>query len=135
MMVRKRLLSPRQVRRVPPQFSWVDHRLIREHRLEGCVPEAWALYLFLVTVADAEGLSYYAERTLQQRLGFNEDRLRTARSQLLRAGLIAYEAPLYQVLGLEPAGTWSPVKTRASSCDGTAVSIAEVLGTLMGGAR
>jgi hypothetical protein len=135
MRVRKRLLCPQQVRRVPPQFSWVDHRLIRDNRLEGCAPETWALYLFLVTVADVEGLSYYAERTLQQRLGLHEDRLRTARSQLLRAGLIAYEAPLYQVLGLEPAGARPPVKARPMSGDGTAVSIAEVLGALMGGAR
>jgi len=135
MMVRKRLLCPRQLRRVPPQFSWVDHRLIRDHRLEGCAPETWALYLFLVTVADAEGLSYYAEHTLQQRLGLSEDRLRTARSQLLRAGLIAYEAPLYQVLGLEPARTRPLAKARPSSCTGAAVSIAEVLGALMGGAR
>ena len=89
MIVRKRLLCPRQRRRVPPRFSWVDHRLIRENRLEGCAPETWALYLFLVTVADAEGLSYYAEHTLQQRLGLSEERLRTARRQLLRAGLIA----------------------------------------------
>ena len=135
MRVRKRLLCPRQVRRVPPQFSWIDHRLIRDNRLEGCAPETWALYLFLVTVADVEGLSYYAERTLQQRLGLSEDRLRTARSQLLRAGLIAYEAPLYQVLGLEPAGARPPVKARPTSGNGTAVSIAEVLGALMGGAR
>jgi hypothetical protein len=93
------------------------------------------LYLFLVTVADAQGLSYYADPTLQQRLGFSEDRLRTARSQLLRTGLIAYEAPLYQVLGLEPAGTPACAKARPSSGDGAAVSIAEVLSTLMGGAR
>jgi hypothetical protein len=131
MRVRKRLLCPGQARRVPPQFSWVDHRLIRENRLEGCAPEAWALYLFLVAVADAEGLSYYAEHTLQQRLELSEDRIRTARSQLLRAGLIAYEAPLYQVLGLEPTRTQPLAKARPSSCDGAAVSIAEVLGALM----
>lgn len=123
------------MRRVPPQFSWVDHRLIRENRLEGCLPETWALYLFLVTVADAEGLSYYADPTLQQRLGCSEDRLRTARSQLLRAGLIAYEAPLYQVLGLEPAGVPAHAKAKPPSGEGAVVSIAEVLGRLTGGAR
>ena len=41
-MVHKRLLYPQ--RRTPEQFSWVDHRLVRERRLEPCSAEAWALY-------------------------------------------------------------------------------------------
>ena len=55
-MVRKRLL--RAQRQIPKQFSWVDHRLVRERRLEPCSAEAWALYLFLVTVADAKGCCF-----------------------------------------------------------------------------
>ena len=42
------------------QFSWVDHRLVRERRLQRCPAEAWALYLFLLTVGAAQGLSYYS---------------------------------------------------------------------------
>ena len=45
-MVRKRLVYPQRQRRTPEQFSWVDHRLVRERRLEPCSAEAWALYLF-----------------------------------------------------------------------------------------
>lgn len=115
---------------MPPQFSWVDHRLIRDKRLSGCTSAAWALYLFLVTVADSEGLSYYSDQTLGQRLGQSEEEVRTARGQLLRADLIAYEAPLYQVLSLDPAALLST----ARGCAGKAVSIAEVLGALTGGA-
>ena len=48
-MVEKRLLCPNRRRRTPAQFSWLDHRLMRERRLESCPLEAWALYLFLVT--------------------------------------------------------------------------------------
>ena len=48
-MVEKRLLCPNRRRRTPAQFSWLDHRLMRERRLESCPIEAWALYLFLVT--------------------------------------------------------------------------------------
>ena len=33
-MVQKRLLCPRRRRRTPEQFSWLDHRLVRERRLE-----------------------------------------------------------------------------------------------------
>ena len=45
-MVEKRLLCPNRRRRTPAQFSWLDHRLMRERRLESCPVEAWALYLF-----------------------------------------------------------------------------------------
>ena len=32
-MIEKHLLCPERVRRVPPHFSWVDHRLVRDHHL------------------------------------------------------------------------------------------------------
>ena len=63
-MVEKRLLCPNRRRRTPAQFSWLDHRLMRERRLESRPVEAWALYLFLVTVGDAQGLSYYCDASL-----------------------------------------------------------------------
>jgi ubiquinone/menaquinone biosynthesis C-methylase UbiE len=55
--MKKKIIDPSRIRRIPSQFSWVDHRLIRHRRLSGRSSQAWALYLFLVTVADAEGLS------------------------------------------------------------------------------
>ena len=65
--VHKRLISVNSAR-VPPQFSWVDQRLVRERVIDHLSHEACALYLFLVTVADAQGLSFYADRSLCQRL-------------------------------------------------------------------
>ncbi|KAF0139411.1 MAG: hypothetical protein FD153_955 [Rhodospirillaceae bacterium] len=121
---------------MPSQFSWVDHRLIRDEWLVGCTPSAWALYLFLVTVSDFEGLSYYSDHALAQRLGLNEEEVRTARGQLLRADLIAYETPLCQVLSLEPEALRGTVRSgQRAPVAGTAVSIGEVLGALIGGAR
>lgn len=100
----KRLLRPERARRIPAQFSWVDHRLVRERHLERCSPEALALYLMLVTVGDAQGLSYYAEASVCERLGgWSLAQLRRARQGLIDADLIAYRAPLYQVLSLERA--------------------------------
>ena len=55
-MTVKRVLCPERLRQLPTHFSWVDHRLVRAHYLEHCDPPAAALYLFLVTVADAQGL-------------------------------------------------------------------------------
>ena len=55
--MKKRVLNPERLRKIPPQFSWIDHRLARENYFLRCDHPAWALYLFLTSVADAEGLS------------------------------------------------------------------------------
>lgn len=99
----KHLIASHRLRRVPRQFSWVDHRLVRGNYLMKASAPAWALYLVLITVGDEQGLSYYADRTLARLLSLHEDSIAEARRQLLQAGVIAYEAPLYQVLGLEVA--------------------------------
>ena len=100
-MIEKHLLCPERMRRVPPHFSWVDHRLVRDHHLRRADAKAWALYLVLVTVGDEHGLSYYSDATLGRLLSLAADEVVAARGQLLAAALIAHEAPLYQVLALE----------------------------------
>jgi len=97
----KHLLDPERLRKIPPQFSWIDQRLVREHYIERLSHAADALYLFLLTVADARGLSFYSERSIGRHLAMAADRLDTARKELVRADLIAYQHPLYQVLSLD----------------------------------
>jgi hypothetical protein len=109
----KRVICPERIRKIPAQFSWVDHRLVRDRYIERCDACAAALYLFLVTVADAQGLSYYADTSLARRLSLAPARLEMARNDLIRIGLIAWQRPLYQVLALdvpaqEPAPSPSP---------------------------
>jgi len=65
-----------------------------------CDCRGLGLYLLLVTVGDAEGLSYYSDAKAAELLSLDAAGLREARRQLLAAGLIAYERPLYQVLEL-----------------------------------
>lgn len=100
-MTIKRVLCPERVRQIPAQFSWVDQRLVRERHIERCDPPAAALYLFLITVADAHGLSYYSDAALVRCLSMSAARLSQARGDLIRGGLIAYQHPLYQVLALD----------------------------------
>ncbi len=102
--MKKRVLNPERLRKVPPQFSWIDHRLVQENYFIRCDHPAWALYLFLTSVADAQGLSYYSDASLMRRLKMDLVVLSASRQQLIQAGLIAYEKPLYQVLSLELAG-------------------------------
>jgi len=101
MPVFKSVLCPEQLRHVPPQFSWIDHRLVRDRHIAGRSAEALALYLFLVTVADGQGLSYYSDAGIGKLLPLDESALARARQELIRARLIAYEKPLYQVLSLD----------------------------------
>jgi hypothetical protein len=101
--MKKRLLNPERVRKVPPQFSWIDHRLVQQNYFVRCDHPAWALYLFLTSVADAQGLSYYSDASLVRRLKMDPVVLSASRQQLVGAGLIAYEKPFYQVLNLESA--------------------------------
>jgi hypothetical protein len=54
-------------------------------------------------VADAQGLSYYAEPSLCQRLSLTASELHQARQVLITHGLIAYYRPLSQVLALDAA--------------------------------
>lgn len=102
MPVIKRVLCPPLLRRVPEQFSWIDHRLVRDRHIAGRSAEALALYLFLVTVADGQGLSYYSDAAIGRLLPLDAARLAGARQELIRARLIAYSKPLYQVLSLDP---------------------------------
>ena len=99
----QRPISLVKLRKVPKQFSWVDQRLVRDRYSDQLSPEACALYLFLVTVADAQGLSYYADSSLCQRLSLTSTALYQARQALITRGLVAYHRPLYQVLALDAA--------------------------------
>ena len=99
----KRPLSLARLRKVPKQFSWVDQRLVRERYIDQLSHQACALYLFLLTVADAQGLSYYADPSLCQRLSMASTELHQARQALITRDLVAYQRPLYQVLALDAA--------------------------------
>jgi hypothetical protein len=103
MAVIKRVLCPRLLRKVPSQFSWIDHRLVRDRHICRCSHPALSLYLFLVTVCDGQGLSYYSDASIMRLLKLDPPGLARARQELINARLIAHQCPLYQVLALEAA--------------------------------
>lgn len=113
---------------------------MQRHLIDRCDVRAAALYLFLVTVADAQGLSYFGGVTLMQRLHLSAEDLSAARRQLLELDLVAYEAPLYQVLaiaGTIPAPAPASASPRAAAPapgaagnTGAPVSLATLLGQL-----
>ena len=130
----KLVLRPERLRLVPEQFSWIDQALVQRHFIDCCDTRGAALYLFLLTVADAQGLSYYGTSTIAGRLHLSADELGAARAQLMALDLIAYQAPLYQVLSLPGTQTAqrkspnapAPAPLRSSSHVGP-LSLAQLL--------
>ena len=126
-------ILPQRQRHIPPHFSWIDHRLVRDGHVRGRSATALALYLFLVTVSDAEGLSWYSDGGLCQQLAWGEAQLQQARAELQQVGLIAYRKPLVQVLDLALAPT--PLPSRSRRADGEAAAVGDILKRLTGGAQ
>lgn len=127
MQIKKRVLCAQRLRKVPPQFSWVDQRLVRQGYVQRCDHAALALYLVLVTVADAEGLSYYSDASLERMLRLDHAGLCAARSGLAAAGLAVYEKPLYQVLALEQPQSPLALPPRSSQTRSLKEVLAQVL--------
>jgi hypothetical protein len=122
----KVLLRPDRLRVVPARFSWCDQQLFRGGATAHTDPESLALYLFLLTVADSRGLSFYSDKSLSQWLHLDPLRMERARRRLLEADLIAYQKPDYQVLSLPQA---HPPSQRV----GQAASVGEILRRVLEG--
>ena len=117
--VQKRLLDPVRRRRLREGFSWIDRRFVREGFLEPLESTEILLYFFLVAVADKDGLSYWSDVRTAHLLKLSFEDIARSRDALVRRGLVAYQAPLYQVLDLE--------RPRPREREGGLASVAEVL--------
>jgi len=141
-MLEKRIICSDRMRFVPKRFSWIDHALVRKKHICGLSYESLALYLFLLTVADAEGVSYYSDASIDRYLKLDSVKLDIARHELCHAGLIAYSKPFYQVLSLQsrshalpaaPCEKPHPRSRRTANAD--AVHIGQVLDNYLGGVQ
>lgn len=117
----KTIPRPDRIRHVPAGFGWVDHRFVRDGHIRGLSREALALYLFLVTVANEDGISWYSEEKLCLLTGLESADLSTARRELSSLSLLAYSRPVYQVLEL-PQRSAPPTVARTASSDDDALS-------------
>jgi hypothetical protein len=121
-MIHKQILISERVRRPPKDgWSWIDRRFVREHapRLSH---EAILLYFFLAAVSDKDGLSFYGDASIAVRLRMSETVVVRARDELVAADLLAYRAPLVQILSLPRPG----VERRS----GSLAQFGEILRTL-----
>ena len=127
------LINVSRQRILPKSYSWVDHRLVHEGHLKRLNPEAATMYLFLLTVGDNKGISYYSDRAVYARLAVTD--LFAVRQQLEEAGLIAYCKPIYQVLSIPDSigrvRTPAPVEAAVEN-PATAEEIAEITRQFLG---
>jgi hypothetical protein len=103
LMIQKKMIDPGRRRRLPEGFGWIDHCLVRENVIENFSGDALALYLFLLTVGDENGVSWYSDASIRKRLkslNLTAVSLKNLRDELISGELIAYRKPYYQALEL-----------------------------------
>jgi hypothetical protein len=99
-MIRKQILVSQRIRRPAREgFSWIDRRFLQEHSA-ALSRDALLLYFFLAAVSDQHGLSFWSDVSTAVRLRLTELDVVRAREELLASDLIAFSAPLTQVLSI-----------------------------------
>ena len=98
--MRKKILDKNRIRSISGSFAFIPHRFLNDGYVKKLQAEELLLYLFLVLVCDAYGLSFYSDRSICRLLKCSLPVLRSSRELLIDLDLIVYEPPLYQVLAL-----------------------------------
>jgi len=100
--------QPQKIRTIKGSFAWVDHRFLRNGYLAITTHEELALYLFLILVADRNGVSFYRKEKICDALNLDFRQFEIARDRLIDFKLIAFESytilspnGYYQVLPIE----------------------------------
>ena len=106
--IEKNPLEPHRIRKITTSFAFIEHRFLRQGFWSSLSHHELLLYLFLVIVADRNGLSYYCYDKICSLLQICVDEYILARDLLIEKDLIAFDGSLFQVLSL-------PQKSRSSS--------------------
>lgn len=93
-----------RIRKIRGSFSQIEHRFINERFIDCLEKEEIPLYLFLVSVGDKKGISFYSSERIASILKTSVTSLEKARQGLKEKGFIAYSQAVYQVLDL-PSGS------------------------------
>jgi hypothetical protein len=99
-MIEKQPLCPDRRRHITGSFAFLEHRFLRDGFWSSLTQHECLLYVFLVLVADRNGLSYYGYDHICILLRFTLDDYLVARNALIEQDLIAFDGHLFQVLSL-----------------------------------
>ena len=111
-MITKTPLDRDRVRKIAGSFAFVEHRFLRSGFFSVLTHHELLLYIFLVLVADRNGLSYYSYDKICILLKITLDDYIIARDGLIDKDLIAFNGHLFQVLSLpkQPPQDRAPLK-------------------------
>ena len=111
-MITKTPLDRDRVRKITGSFAFVEHRFLRSGFFSVLTHHELLLYVFLVLVADRNGLSYYSYDKICILLKITLDDYIIARDGLIDKDLIAFNGHLFQVLSLpkQPPQDRAPLK-------------------------
>jgi hypothetical protein len=98
--IEKKPIDPCRIRKISGSFAFVEHRFLRDGFWASLDHHQLLLYLFLVMVADRNGLSYYSYDRICTLLRICVDEYILARDALIDNDLIAFDGSLFQVLSL-----------------------------------
>jgi len=103
--------QPKNIRNIKGSFAWLDHRLVRNGFTELMTHQDMALYLFLVLVADKNGVSFYRKEKICEAVSLDYSQFEIAKDRLVNMKLIAFES--YSVIS--PNGYYQilPIETKA----------------------
>ncbi len=114
-MVSKFLLVPEKRRILAPPFAWIDRRFFFSGFMARLSAAENLLYFFLVLVADKDGLSYYSYDKICQFLNISADEFISAKNNLVKKNLIAFDGQRYQVLQLPERPISAPPRLQPDS--------------------
>jgi hypothetical protein len=107
-MIEKSPLCPERIRTITGSFAFLEHRFLRDGFWSSLSQHELLLYVFLVLVADRNGLSYYSFDKICSLLQLSLDDYLLARNALIKKDLIAFDGHLFQVLSLPPQPVRQP---------------------------
>ena len=93
-------LEPDRIRKISGSFAFVEHRFLHDGFWGTLDHHQLLLYLFLIIVADRNGLSYYSYDRICTLLRISVDDYILARNALIDQDMIAFDGYLFQVLSL-----------------------------------
>ena len=99
-MIKTKILCPNRVRRITGSFAFIEHRFLRDGFWESLSHRELLLYVFLLLVADRNGVSYYSYDKIYSLLKILMDEYLNARDALIDKDLIAFDGYFFQVLSL-----------------------------------
>jgi len=105
--------QPQKIRKIESSFAWIDHRLVRNGYLQVMTRDDMVLYLFLILVADRNGVSFYRKEKICDAVSLDFSQFEIAKDRLVNMKLIAFEG--YSVLS--PNGYYQVLPIEAKAPD------------------